>query len=143
MLCQLRTQNRNKTTVCPLFGHKGGKLPAFSLYSFVALSEPQSEWAWVPAQNPSASEDLLNLHMQAEKSKRTGKSGSSVRSHFCVPCYLMLSVIVLFIFLIILKCLISYWSIVHLHCCVSLRCTGKSFSYTYIYIYSFSYSFPI
>ena len=92
MLCQLRTQNRNKTTVCPLFGHKGGKLPAFSLYSFVALSEPQSEWAWVPAQNPSASEDLLNLHMQAEKSKRTGKSGSSVRSLLCpllsyIVCY--------------------------------------------------------
>ena len=52
MLCQLKTQYRNKTTVCPLFDHKGpGKLPAFSLYSFIALSEPQSVWAWVPAQN--------------------------------------------------------------------------------------------
>ena len=79
MLCQLKTQYRNKTTVCPRFGHKGpGKLSAFSLYSIIALSGPQSEWAWVPAQNPSASGDLLNLHTQAEKGRRTGESGRPV-----------------------------------------------------------------
>ena len=48
-----------------------------------------------------------------------------------------------FLSFLTLKCLISYWSIVPLHCCVSFRCIAKSFSYIYTYIYSFSDSFPI
>lgn len=49
-LCQLKTQCRNDTTTCLLFGQRGqGKLPAFSLYSVLQLlSELQtvgkSEW---------------------------------------------------------------------------------------------------
>ena len=38
---------------------------------------------------------------------------------------------------------ILYWTVVHLQCCVSFRCTAKWFSYIYTCIYSFSNSFKI
>ena len=40
-------------------------------------------------------------------------------------------------------CLILYWSMIDLQCCVSFRCIARWFSYTYTYIYCFSDSFPI